>query len=694
MLTGKRAFEGDDVADTLAFVLTREPAWSTLPAVPVAVRRLLRRSLAKNPKQRLADAADARLEIEEALSDQALDIAGAGPAAVDGSLLRIRALPWTLAALAIAAAVLAWWKPSQTSPLRPPLRLSAELGADVSLATDPGGAIALSRDGSTMAFSAYRDSAQTPMIYVRRLDQIQAAPLSGTEGGFAPFFSPDGRSVAFFADGKLKKASIDGGTPVQICDAPQSRGGAWAEDGSIVFASAARAGVLLRVRSTGGIPEAVTALVDGERSHRWPQFLPGDRAVLYTASTTGLDFDNASLVVQPLPSGQRKVVRRGGYAGRFLRSGHLLYVSERTLFAARFDPARLELIDPVVPVVAGVNALNRSGGAQFAVSDDGVLVYFHGLGTEERPMSWLDHTGKTSPLRPAGPSWTNLRFDPDGRRVAFDMINGKNWDVWTYDWERGTSSRITDDSSQGASPVWSPNGRSIVFASRWKKPTQVYWRRSDGSGNAQRLTEGQNPLTPRSWHSSGKFLALTENRPESNGDILILPMDGDESSGWKAGKPSVFLGTSANEDTPEFSPDGRWIAYTADYNGRVEVYVQPFLGPGERTQISSNGGAFPTWSRSRNELFFAESVSGPDAARRLMVATYSVEGGSFRASKALQWSDKLLTWQPGKFFDLHPDGARFAIAGAPQPQGRTRQDTVTFFFNFFDELRRMTTPAR
>ena len=694
MLTGKRAFEGEDVADTLAFILTREPAWSTLPPVPASLRRLLRRSLAKQPKQRLADAADARLDIEDALGDQALDAGAASPETIDRRPRRgTAALPWALTALAIAAAALAWVKPWATPPLRTPMRLSAELGADVMLATDPGGAIALSNDGTTLAFSARKATSTLPAIYVRRLDQLQATELRGTDGGFAPFFSPDGQSVGFFTEGKLKRTTIHGGSPANICDA-RGRGGAWSEDGTIVFASAGTEGRLLRVPSTGGTPEPLTVLVDGEVTHRWPQLLPGGRAVLFTAHTSGIDFDSASLVVQPLPSGERKVIRRSAYAGRVLRSGHLLYVFEQTLFAARFDPERLELIEPVMPVADGISALSRSGGAQYAVSNEGVLVYFHGLGTNDRPMAWLDRAGKTTPLRTAAANWTNIRFDPGGRRLAFDMINGRNWDVWTYDWERGTSSKITDDLAEETTPVWSPKGRGIAFASRRPGSAfEVNWRRADGTGDVQRLTDGPSFLRPESWHPTGKFLLLTENRRWSR-DIVVLPMEGDESSGWKAGKRSVFIENPANEDSPEFSTDGHWVAYRANYTGRPEVYVQPFPGPGERTPISSNGGEFPTWSRTRNELVFAESVSGPDAGRRLMVVTYAVESGSFRPSKPVPWSNTLLTWQLGRFFDLHPDGARFAIADVPQPQGSTRQDTLTFVFNFFDELQRMTTPPR
>lgn len=243
-----------------------------------------------------------------------------------------------------------------------------------------------------------------------------------------------------------------------------------------------------------------------------------------------------------------------------------------------------------MPVVDGISALSRSGGAQYAVSDEGVLVYFHGLGGNERPMTWLDRAGRTTPLRAAAANWTNLRFAPDGRRLAFDMINGSAWDVWIYDTERGTSSKITGDAAEETSPVWSPNGDGIAFASRRAESRfEINWRRADGTGDVQRLTDGQFRLTPRSWHPTGKFLLLTENRGTSL-DIVVLPMEGDESTGWKAGKRSVFVESPAAEEAPEFSPDGKWVAYTGNYNDRQEVYVQPFPGPGERTQISSNGG--------------------------------------------------------------------------------------------------------
>ncbi len=688
MLTGKRLFSGDTVSDTLAAVLKTEPEWDAVPAgTPSSLRKLLRRCLVKDAKQRLHDIADARIEIENALGG-APDEAAAPIVDATAPPWR-RAVPWALASALAAgfAVVLALWSPWRPAPRSVPLRLSAELGAAASLSTDFGPAAILSPDGRLLAFVASPGADRRPQLHLRRLEQLDAAPLAGTEGARDPFFSPDGEWIAFFADGKLKKVSVSGGAAVTLCDAADDRGGTWAEDGTIFFTPNAVGG-LSRVSSAGGTLQTLTTPDPASQdTHRWPQALPGGKAVLYTAGSRLGNFEDASLVVHALEGDTTKVLHRGGYHGRYLPSGHLVFIHEDTLFAAPLDLDRLELTGQPVPALAGVGSDPGTGGAQFAFSRDGTFVYQRGEGLGlGLPIQWMDREGKLQPLRASPGVSYNNRFSADGRRLALDILEGKNRDVWVYEWGRDTLSRLTFDPGEDLAPEWTPDGRRIAFSSARadQAARNLYWQRADGTGEAERLTESENTQTPSSWHPSGKFLAFHELNPPTSWDILILPLTGDETSGWKPGKPTVFLNGPFFERQAAFSPDGRWLAYSSNESGRVEVYVRPFPCPGGKWQVSTAGGLLPTWSRSRRELFYR----GED--ERIMVAAYSVEGERFRAEKPRVWSPGLVPLRIlGRTYDLHPDGERVAVLKASVDEAEARRDKVVLIQNFFDELRRV-----
>ena len=712
MLTGRRAFGGDEVSDTLAFVITKEPDWSALPAdTPPSIRKLLRRCLEKDRRKRLADISDARLEIDEAMAEPAgAAILANTPNSLKSANHAKRILPWVVAAVlgaGLAAALVLWAPWQRSAPLSAPVRVSVELGADVSLASN-GDAVALSFDGEMLAFVGQKSGSATSQLHIRRLDQLQATPLLGTDGARDPFFSPDGQWIAFFADSKLKKISVSGGAAVTLSDVGLDRGGSWAEDNTIVFQPEVGGGIM-RVSSAGGKPEALTKLAEGEITHRFPQVLPGSKAVLFTAHNSGGGFDDANIVVQSFADGTRKVVQRGGYHGRYLPSGlgspkraereggHLVYINGGTLFAEPFDLDRLEPTGQPVPVLEGVRS-NVSGGvagaALFAASGSGSLVYLPGRGPDyEAPISWVDREGKTTPLWTTAADWSNPSFAPDGRRLAVDIRDGKQLDVWVYELGRDTPTRLTIDAAEDSKPVWTSDGRRIAFASTRGSARNLYWQRADGSGEVQRLTDSTNNQLAASWHPSGKFLAF--NEATRTGDaLMILAMEGDETSGWRPGKPRVFVGSPFQEREPMFSPDGRWLAYASNESGRFEVYVRPFPGPGGKWQISpGTGGTLtptPTWSRMRRELFY----NTPD--NRIMVASYTVEGDSFRADKPRLWSEARVLQRPRqRFFDLHPDGNRIAaVAAAPETQAAIKEDKVVFIFNFFDELRRIAPPTR
>jgi serine/threonine protein kinase/Tol biopolymer transport system component len=731
MFTGRKAFEGKTRASLLGAILKDEPPPISRdqPLAPASLNRIVATCLAKEPEDRWQTMRDLLRELKwvvdgTAASETTSTVASASSSRASVSGVR-RVLPWAATAALAAAVVvmLVLWAPWRTIPAVAPLRLSTELGADVTLTTSPAGgpgaSLALSPDGTLLVFVAHKTAAGS-QLYIRRLGQLQATPLSGTDGARDPFFSPEGQWIAFFAGGQLKKISVTGGAAVSLCATTNNdRGGAWGEDGTIVFTTSSGGGgvasALLRVSSAGGKPEPLTTLVEGEVTHRWPQMLPGDKAVLYTASGNLDSYDDANIVVQTLPAGARKVLQRGGYYGRYVpsgsgsptragsarglaplkrfqrESGHLVYVHDGTLFAAPFDLDRLEVTGQPVPALEGVTVAPSSAGAEFALSGTGTLVYLPGQSVgDAAPVFWMDHTGETTPLLATPKNWTNPSFAPDGRRLALEIFDGKEIDVWVYDLARDTLSRLTFDPASDQKPVWTPDGRRIVFGSaRADKATfNLYWQQADGStSEAQRLTDSKNQQFPASWHPSAKYLAFYETNPQTSDDLMILPMEGDEASGWKPGKPTVFLNTAAVEREPMFSPDGRWIAYQSNESGQTEVFVRPFPGPGGRWQISAGGGSWPTWSRTRHELLYRT------ADNRIVVAPYTVEGDSFKADKTRLWSDRaILPRLRSRFFALHPDGNRFAAAVATDSQPEAKQDHVTFIFNFFDELRRIAGP--
>ncbi len=427
---------------------------------------------------------------------------------------------------------------------------------------------------------------------------------------------------------------------------------------------------LLRVPASGGRAEALTSPADGEVIQLWPQVLPGGKAVLYTGATTAGAYNNANLVVQALPDGERKVVQSGAYHGRYLPTGldsrgeraggHLVYMHDGTLFAAPFDVNRLEVTGEPVPALEGVTSNAATGGAQFAVSASGTLVYLpgqsFGAGT---PLQWMNREGQTTPLRVSPGNWSNLRFAPDGGRLAME-IRGRTSDIWVYQFARDTLTRMTSDPTGATRPVWTPDSRRVAFASaRADNVTpNVYWLRFPEMGDAQRLTESRNAQQPGSWHPSGRLLAFEETTAQTGVDIMILPLEGDDTSGWRPGTPTAFLNTRFTETEPMFSPDGRWLAYSSNESEHQEVYVRPFPGPGGKRQISSGGGNLPTWSRNKQELFYG--LNG-----QVMVAAFTVEGATFQAEEPRLWSEgRYQARGSNRMFDLHTDGERLALAPA------------------------------
>jgi WD40-like Beta Propeller Repeat len=400
--------------------------------------------------------------------------------------------------------------------------------------------------------------------------------------------------------------------------------------------------------------------------------------VLFTARSTSFGTEDATIEAQSLRTGDRKTLLHGGYYGRYVPSGHLLYVHQGTLYAAPMDLKRLELTGPAVPVVEQVVSDSTYAFAQVEFSRSGSLVYVRGKAAG-RTMAWLDSTGQTRLLPAAATEYTgNVRFSPDGKHLAVSRFEGGKANIWKYEWERDTMTPLTFTPAMDWVPEWSPDGKHIVFAStRHGGSENLYWMRADGAGETVRLTESENQQYPTSFSPDGKRLAFVELNPQTNFDIGTLALEEVESDHPKPGKPEPFLVTPFNESGPRISPDGRWLAYQSDESGGNEVYVRPFPGPGGRWQISTGGGDRPVWSRKSQELFYRSNEG-------MMVAGYTTNGEAFLRSKPRLWVAKA---DLGNFFDLAPDGKRFVVV-QPEVSEKKGPQHVMFLLNFFDELRR------
>jgi serine/threonine-protein kinase len=681
LLTGKQTFHGEDVTDILAAVVRAEPDWTALPAnISPSIRVLLQRCLRKDRRQRLSDATDVRIEIEDAIAaPKDSGATQAAPPSTSKLLLGIGAVAAVLAVL-LGVASWGWWRSSQPVE-RPLVRLDVDLGPDVSLGSIAGADEIISPDGTRIVYVSQN------RLFTRRLDQPNTTELAGTQGVFAPFFSPDGQWVAFFMPGKLQKISVEGGSAITLCAAATGEGGSWGEDGNIIAALNSIGG-LSRIPSAGGPPTPVTDLQSGETSHRWPQMLPGGKAVLFTASANPTGFDAANIEVMSLADHRTKTFVRGGTYGRYLPSGHLVYVNRGTLFAVPFDVDRLEVHGTPVPVLDQVGYSAGQGSAQLDFSQNGTLIYRSGGAVGGLlTVTWLDGAGKAQPLLAKPGNYLRPSLSPDGQRLALEVADGSGTDIWVYDWQRDTMTRLTFTGT-AQSPLWSPDGRYIVFRAAGEGMSVT---RSDGSGKPQSLTQSKNVQVPWSFTPDGKRLAFMEQDSKTSFDLWTVPLESD-SAGLRAGKPEVFLQTPADERYPSFSPDGRWIAYRSDESGTGQVYVRAFPDKGGKWQISNSGGTYPMWSRTGHELFF-ETLDN-----HIMAAAYTVKGDSFVADKPRVWSEKQIGGivNSNKNFDLAPDGKRIvALMPVETAEGQKAQNHVIFLENFFDDVRRRTaTPAK
>jgi Tol biopolymer transport system component len=553
------------------------------------------------------------------------------------------------------------------------VQFDAELRSRGTLGGEVGTSVILSPDSTRIVFiSTGMDG--VPRLNTRRLDQSQVAELTGTEGARGPFFSPDGGWVGFFASGKLKKTPIDGGLPVVLCDAPDLLGASWGEDGQIIASLGGR--TLSRVSAAGGRPSVVLDLTRESASPVWPQVLPGAKAVLFTA----VHFpgpNQATIEVLFPATGQRRVLARDGTFGRYVPDSFLTYVNQGTLFAVPIDLDRLEARGTATPVLEGVSYSSTFGFAELDFSRTGVLLYRKnngGLVTAQ----WLDSTGRTEPLLAKPGSYLWPRLSPDGKRLAISSTESGETAVWIYERQPDRYTHLPAVAGRYV-PVWTPDGRYLILGGQGG----LAWMAADGLGTAQPLIKGGNIQIPWSFTPDGTRLAYHELGQTTGFDLWTVPVR-LSARGITAGKPELFLQTSAFETYPAFSPDGRWIAYGSNESGSWELYVRAFPDNGKKVQVSTGGGRIARWSSGGRTLFYRNDD------QRIMVVDYAIKDSGFTIRSRRQWSQRRLA-DTGVLanFDLDPDGRRIlALLPAVRSEEQQTENHVTLMLNFLSELRR------
>jgi eukaryotic-like serine/threonine-protein kinase len=594
MLTGRRAFDpsarsGSDggIAETLAFVMMKDPDWSAFPAaVPAYVLTIVKRCLEKDRNARIPGISVVRFMLADgpapAIGDSTIVAAHVRPAAW------WRALPWAISGvLAVGGLIPATLYFRRAAPERSLTRLE--------LTTPPASdavSMALSPDGRQIAFVAAGEGG--PKLWVRRFDQGAATALPSTDGATYPFWAPNGRAIGFFADGKVKRIDLSGGAPQTLADASAGRGGAWSADGVILFSPTANSG-LVRIPDTGGVPVPVTQPKTGENSHRWPQFLPDGYHFLFRMAVGRPE--TRGTYVGSLEGGSPTRVLKDETAAVFAPPDLLLVVRQGELMALRFDPTRAAVTGQPVPVAQNVGAATTIERGAFTVSATGVLAHRPG-DSQRRQLAWVDRAGH--PVGTVGGpddgSPSNPTLAPDGQRVAVSRDIQGNGNVWLLD-ARGVPSRFTFDSGLDTTPVWSPDGRRLAFRSNRNGVFDLFEKAASGAADEQRLLVTSENKAPQSWSPDGRTLLYTTVNQKTGVDLWALPLDGDK-------KPFPVLQSAFDEMDAEFSPDGHWIAYESNQSGQAEIFVRAFPESRGQWQVSTAGGTQPRWRTDGKELFY------------------------------------------------------------------------------------------
>jgi serine/threonine-protein kinase len=586
-------------------------------------------------------------------------------------------VPWALFALAaIAAVVLAIQ--SRRAPDAPAVkRFSVEIGD--SPMYESMSALDISRDGGR--FAVIQTISGGRRLTVRGMDQITGTSLLETGTPYNPFFSPNGEWIGCVTPNALLKIPANGGTALNLATVSRSRGATWTSDDAIIIATTPDGG-LSRMPASGGTLTPLTTLATGEVTHRWPQYVVGHDVVIFTAHTAiSGGYDGATIQALNLKTGVRKTVYRGGTFGRYISTGHLLFVNKDTIFAVPFNISTLEVTGSPAPVVQQVSYSQAEGSAQFAVADNGTLVYRSGRGGSPTYAAlWVDQRGEGKPIWDGERSYGEAHISPDGTKVSFMLLADDNWDLWVYDRIRQVATRLTFEEGNDGPGIWSPDSQYLAFSSARQGVLNIYRKRADGSGDIERLSDSKTAAYVSSWSSDSKYLLYS---PLANAsDLWLLPLSGDR-------KPKEFLSTRFTENEGAFSPDGRWIAYQSDESGRTEIYIRPVEGAG-KWQVSQGGAGFPRWSGDGRQLFFRDNEG-------LMSVSITVAGASIAlgpAHRALKGAFRggvsgiLVGSLRMPDYDVTRDGLHFLMYSS-DAKTAGRAEHVTFVLNWFTDLRRL-----
>lgn len=664
-LSGRKAFAAETVTDTLAAVVRGEPDFTALPRqTPARIRDLVSRCLRKDANQRIQHVGDARIALEEA-----------GTAEVEVPVRSRRA--WLAAAVAApVAAALTWLISRPDIEPQPVTRsiLSLPVGSVLSKGVTPS--VAIAPDGRTVAYIAGEEgttiafgSTWRAQLYLRALNELEGRPVPGSVGATMPFFSPDGNWVGFSVGEQLLKAPLSGGAPALIAKnlTTNVRGGSWGDDGKIVITISTDTGLSEVAQDSGEI--ASLTRIDRERrerTHRLPDVLPGSRAVLFTLGTGDIGtWDEASIAVFSKDTGANRVLVEGGSNPRYSASGHLLYAREGAILAVPFDAETLQVRGTPVTVVEGVSTSPIYGQAEFALSEDGTLVYAQGgpFGMRHR-IVWVDREGRVEPLVEEERAYVQAMISPDDRSLAIWM-EGANSSIWTYDISRGTLTRLAAG-FENDFPLWTPDGRRVTFRSNrsGRAEREIFWQPVDGSSGAELLVPSAPGEVFPSWSPDGRVLAYSDGR-----DIYVFSMEKGEST--------KLLGGDFDEGFPAFSPDGRWLAYASNESGRWEIYLRAYPDLGRKWQVSTDGGVEPRFRRDGRELFYR---SGDE----LMVVEIESTGEQLRRKPRVLFAKR--SSEAYMYFNVASDG-RFVFIEDVSTKGPPRE--IVLVQNFFRELERL-----
>jgi Tol biopolymer transport system component len=613
MLTGTRAFPGDDITDTLAAVVRAEPDWNLLPKdLSPTLAVFLRRCLHKDPKQRIGDIHDVRLALDGAFDTPQAQTTT--PAASSMPSARLAWLAFAVALLGTIALAIPAVRHLREAPPAAPIETRVDI---VTPGVANSGSFALSPDGRQIVFIASGDGA--PRLWLRSLAATTAQPLAGTEGATFPFWSPDSRSLGFFADDKLKRLDLGAGAPQSLATVIAGRGGAWNAEGIMLFAPNTM-GPLFRIAASGGQPAAVPTS-NPQPHYRHPSFLPdGHRFLFFEYGSP----DTSGIYLGSLDSPETTRVTASDSRGFYLSPGWLLWLRGQALVAQRLDLEHRALTGDLITLADPVG-IDTTAAMAASVSAGGLVAYRTG-GTDRRQLSWFDRAGNavgvvgepdaSAPLAP--------ELSPDGRRIALDRTVGGNRDVWLMDLAGDGLTRFTFDAALDGFPVWSPDGARIVFESKRKGGSWDLWiKASSGAATEELLLETPNDEWPYDWSSDGRFLLYRVTDPTTGPDVWALPMTGADR------KPVLVANTAGAENAAQFSPDGRLVAYETNESGRFEIVVQTFPEPGGKWQLSTAGGRQPRWRADGKELYFIT----PDLT--MMAVTVAFSGTTLERGKTL-----------------------------------------------------------